>query len=106
MSDTEATITGNKTCVFRQIQNRHPEINFEPCRIHVLDLILKHLSTPSKKNGRSESSIENVAENFNFPKNEERRDDYRFLLKLVITVEKVEQRMSNQICTFLSSQLM
>ena len=41
-SDTEATITGHKNGVIMQVRNIFTTILYEPCRIHILDLVLKY----------------------------------------------------------------
>ena len=40
--DTEPTNTGRKSGVIVQLQNLFSNMTFEPCRINILDLILKH----------------------------------------------------------------
>ena len=42
VSDTEPTNTGRKGCVITLLQKEFPSSTFEPCRLHVLDLVLKH----------------------------------------------------------------
>ena len=42
MSDTEPTNTGRLNGVITQPQNYFWPLQYEPCSMHVLDLILKH----------------------------------------------------------------
>ena len=116
VSDTEPTNTGSKNGVFALIRKRYPNIIYEPCRLHVLDLILKHEMQHFL--GKSETTSPNIPYNFvtvlqekwsqyrkkyyeterspvdNFqdlPKNEHRRDDYRYLLELTKAVRTLKE---------------
>jgi len=111
VSDTEPTNTGNKNGVIALINKSIPNIAYEPCRLHVLDLILKHEMQHFL--GKTETSSPNIPytfvtklqENWNYyrseyykversaveafpdlPKNEDRRDDYSYLLELTKAV--------------------
>lgn len=110
--DTEPTNTGRKNGVIKQLEDKYPFMKYEPCRIHILDLILKHqiqsvlhcqstsadlcyyFISPlrSKWSIYKDQYLEkcNVVEVDNFPglpNNELRRNDYKFLLKLVKAVK-------------------
>lgn len=110
--DTEPTNTGKKNGVFALLKMKFPNIVLEPCRLHILDLIIKHeiqeyfpainnspnLSMPfvgelySNWNQFKAKYDKQVAviipENYytDLPKSEERRRDYRLLLDLVIAL--------------------
>lgn len=111
VSDTEPTNTGSKNGVIALINKSVPNIIYEPCRLHVLDLILKHEMQHFL--GKTETSSPNIPYNFvtklqenwnyyrseyykversaveafpDLPKNEDRRDDYRYLLELTKAV--------------------
>ena len=45
VSDTEPTNTGRKGGVITLLQKEFPSSTFEPCRLHVLNLVLKHQFT-------------------------------------------------------------
>ena len=45
VSDTELISTGRKGGVITVLQKEFPSSTFEPCRLHVLDLVLKHQFT-------------------------------------------------------------
>ena len=42
VSDTEATNTGRLNGVVTKLQKEYSNLRYEPCRLHVLDLIIKH----------------------------------------------------------------
>lgn len=115
VSDTEPTNTGNKNGVIALIKKSIPNITYEPCRLHILDLILKHemqhflgamaTSSPNipykfvTKLQENWSHYRNeyykversAVEAFpDLPKNEDRRDDYRYLLELTKAVRTLK----------------
>jgi len=108
VSDTEATNTGRNNGVIARLKRNFPNLQYQPCRMHVLDLILKHEFSarfPEKsvssnihylfveeyqKNWvsfRTEyleaCSNEEAAAYSDLPPTESRRRDYQLLLKLV-----------------------
>lgn len=111
VSDTEPTNTGCKAGVVALVKKSFPHVVFEPCRLHVLDLILKHemqhflgktattgplipytfISTlqsnwSSNRNKYLATYKQPVSSFPDLPENESRRDDYRFLLELTKAV--------------------
>ena len=116
VSDTEPTNTGYKNGVIAHINKIFPHIQYEPCRLHVLDLILKHQMRHFL--GNLQTTGPNIQYSFvitlqnqwtayrntylgierspvssfpDLPKNEERRDDYRFLLELVKAIRTLRE---------------
>ena len=112
--DTELTNNGRKNGVIKQLEDKYPFMKYEPCRIHILDLILKHqiqsvlhcqstsadlcyyFTSPlrSKWSIYKDQYLEkcNVVEVDNYPglpNNDLRINDYKFLLKLVKAVKFV-----------------
>jgi hypothetical protein len=116
VSDTEPTNTGSKGGVIALVKQRFPHVVFEPCRLHVLDLILKHEmqhllgKTPTTGPLIPYNFVSTLQSNWSFnrnkylaacqhpvssfpdlPENESRRDDYRFLLELTKAVRTLKQ---------------
>ena len=111
MSDTEPTNTGRHNGVITKLIRDFPLARFEPCRMHVLDLVLKHQfslyftttttssNLPYKFVQNMQSDWKNLREEYllqckdyeapeerDLPLKEERRKDYKFLLQLVKTI--------------------
>jgi len=111
ITDTEPTNTGHRNGVITRLKKEFPELVFEPHRLHVLDLILKHEFSArfADKTTSSElpySFVKDASQNRNkkqdeylslcsisrrnhyadLPSIESRRKDYQFLLKLVRSV--------------------
>jgi hypothetical protein len=107
VSDTEPTITGARNGVIAIIRRHYPKIIYEPCRFHILDLIIRNQIDFFLGKPRSTSPqipydfIQNIKSNWlilrkeymeterlqpapcsDLPNAENRRDDYRFLLEL------------------------
>lgn len=107
VSDTEPTITGTKNGVVAIIKKEYPTIVYEPCRFHLLELILKNqiiFFLGKEKSVSPQISFPFVADIKNrwtdlrkeylsmkrmtpkpcsdLPNTENRRDDYRYLLEL------------------------
>ena len=67
ISDTEPNITRRKHGVINKLQNVYPLLEFKPCRLYVLDLVLKHQlalfftekTTQTSKNKTSDKSFQN-----------------------------------------------
>lgn len=116
VSDTEPTITGSKAGVIKLIKNNFPQINYEPCRLHLLDLVLRYQvayylgDVPStspdipydfvryicdnwKEVTESYSASHTLQPSFfdDLPVNESRRDDYRYLLELTKAIRTFRQ---------------
>ena len=106
--DTEPTNAGRKNGVVKKLKEAFPNLIFEPCRLHVLDLVLKHQFSKyfdDKTKSRdlqydfvdslqinwqtfrlsylSSCAAEEVEEVDSLLSLEKRREDYQFLLKLV-----------------------
>ena len=106
--DTEPTNTRRKSGVVTLLKNDYHLMTFEPCRLHVLDLVLKHQfekyfdcttvssDMPNKfgntlklnwaekvKMYQDNSMLRSYGEYADLPSDEERREDYQLLLKLV-----------------------
>jgi len=116
VADTEATITGKKSGVFARLKAEFPDLMYEPCRLHILDLILKHeiinklgdtktfgpdlpyqfvqqvrSNWDEKRTAYQAKATEQLANYEDLPSTESRRDDYRFLLSLAKALrQKVE----------------
>lgn len=107
VADTEPTVTGATNGIVSMIKKDYPEIIYEPCRLHILDLILKHQisfclgCTKQTSPNLPYAFVNKIALNWHnlrntylqitrsppfsypdLPSNEHRRDDYRFLLEL------------------------
>lgn len=122
--DTEPTNCGKKNGVIVRLQREFPAMIFEACRLHVLDLILKHemqayfsavsaspdlccpfvIQLQSKwkqyKNDYNKMSNCEIPNKFyqDLPDIEKRRSDYRLLLELVIALRyKRETGLSAEI---------
>ena len=116
VSDTEPTNTGSKNGVIVLINKRFPNIQYEPCRLHVLDLIIKHEmqhllgkveTTGPQIPFRFVTTLQNEWSEFrtkylqvyrspvssfpDLPANEDRRDDYRLLLELTKAVRTLKE---------------
>lgn len=116
VSDTEPTNTGSKNGVIALINKRFPHILYDPCRLHVLDLILKHEmqhllgkveTTGPQIPYRFVTTLQNEWSEYrkkyveierspvssfpDLPNNEDRRDDYRLLLELVKAVRTLKE---------------
>lgn len=116
VSDTEPTNTGIKNGVIAIINTRVPDIFFEPCRLNVLDLVLKHEMQSFLGKVKTTSPqipydfVKKLQENWNYfrnkyvevekspasafpdlPNNEDRRDDYRLLLELCKVVRTLKE---------------
>jgi len=125
ISDTEPTNTGIRNGVIVQLKKEFFNLEFEPCRIHILDLVLKHQFSayfPEKttsaelpyafteKISKSWKELKNTYlstcskdeadEVDELPKNENRRKDYLLLLKFTKAV--IHKRKYN-ICPFISN---
>jgi hypothetical protein len=113
ISDTEPTNTGRTKGVIVQMQKSYPSIVYEPCRLHLLNLILKHeimtyfpSSTTSpnlqipfvaqlfsnwrfyKAQYENQATVQ-IPDNIcaSLPQLEERRSDYKLLLQLVLALK-------------------
>lgn len=112
ISDTEPSNTGKKNGVFARLKNEFPCLTYEPCRLHLLDLILKHemearfkefttspnlefhfvrdiyLNWSKYKEKYNTLAVGEMPENYYslLPKGPEKRSDYRLLLNLVLTL--------------------
>lgn len=111
VSDTEPTNTGRHNGVITKLIRDFPLARFEPCRMHVLDLVLKHqfslyFTTPTTSSNLPYKFVQNMQSDWkklredhlqqckdyeapeekDLPSKEERRKDYKFLLQLVKTV--------------------
>jgi len=116
VSDTEPTNTGSKNGVIALINKRFPDVLYDPCRLHVLDLILKHemqhflgkvettgphlpytfVTTLQNewsefRNKYLEADMSPVCSFPDLPNNEDRRDDYRLLLELTKAVRTLKE---------------
>jgi len=125
VADTEPTNTGLKNGVVVQLQAEYDNVRFEPCRIHVLDLVLKHQFSAyfPEKTTSSEMPYSFVNEIYNswksykdsyilkcsddkadevafLPLDETRRKDYLLLLKLTKAV--IHQRKT-QTCPLIKN---
>lgn len=111
--DTEPTNTGKNKGVIVQLQKKLPHLKFEPCRLHLLDLILKHeLEAYFKESScgpnLSLPFVTNIFENWkdyrndylklinaklptnyytDLPSEDNRRRDYRILLQVVLALK-------------------
>lgn len=107
VSDTEPTITGSKNGVIQIIRRNRPNVIYEPCRLHILDLIIKNEinfylgQEKSTDPGIPFKFVQDMRNNWSdlrrnyleikriapisctdLPADEDRRDDYRYLLNL------------------------
>ena len=109
VSDTETTNTGRLNGVVTKLQKEYSNLRYEPCRLHVLDLIIKHefslrfvektissnlpyqfVKEVQENCGKMRddyvaSCIDDEA-NPELPQTESRRRDYQLLLKFVKAV--------------------
>lgn len=117
VSDTEPAITGVHNGAIARIRKQYPEMIYEPCRLHILDLIIKNQIHFLLGNFRSTSPeiqydcVQNIKNNWSnlrneyikierlqslsysdLPSAENRRYDYRFLLELCIALRTFRER--------------
>ena len=116
VSDTEPTNTGHRNGVIIHLKREFPHLSYEPCRLHVLDLVLKHqiffyFPCQTDSSNLPFTFVQELKDNWmkyktlyaqqcveiaikyivGLPLNEERRGDYKFLLLLVRALKQYRQ---------------